>query len=69
MKVSSVAAAAAPVVAKRAGLAPARVAAPVALPSFVAEAKKSVGECLVFLEGALGNASRGGRERYQKERG
>ena len=46
LKVSS-ASSAAPVVAKKAGLAAARrvaVASPVALPSFVAEAKKSVGE-------------------------
>ena len=46
LKVSS-AAPAAPVVVKKAGLAAARrvaVASPVALPSFVAEAKKSVGE-------------------------
>ena len=49
LKVSAVASAAAPVPARKAGLAARRVAvaAPVALPSFVAEAKKSVGECMI----------------------
>ena len=72
LKVSS--SVAAPVVAaKVAGLAAARraaVAAPVALPSFVAEAKKSVGELVSFWKFAEGERGErvggGGGERIQR---